>query len=109
MSIKSLIINTLSPLAPTSFHEYSGTESTYITFFEYNQRADLFLDDEEKVTLHSIQVDIYGKGNIETLTTQVKEALKEKGFRRISEMEMYESNTKTFRKSLSFQISVINN
>lgn len=109
MSIKSLIISTLEPLAPVAFHEYTGTESTYITFFEYNQRGDLFVDNEEQITLHSIQIDIFSKGNIETLTTQVKEALKEKGFRRMSEMEMYESETKTFRKSLSFQISVVNN
>ncbi|MGG1916047.1 hypothetical protein ABFY54_29020 [Priestia megaterium] len=109
MSIKSTIIETLSPLAPVAFHEYVGTETTYITFFEYNQYGSLFVDDDEKITIHSVQIDVFGKGNIETLVTQVKDALKEKGFRRISEIEMYETETKTFRKSLSFQISVTNN
>ena len=104
MSINKLVIDTLKPLgAPVAFQEYTGTETTYITFFEYNQRGDLFADNEEQTTIHSIQIDVFSKSNYETLVEQVKQNLKAQGFIRTSEMDLYESNLKLFRKTISFQ------
>lgn len=101
MSLNSDIISTLSPIAPTDFHEYTGSATTYMTFFTYNQRSGLFADDDEQTTVYSIQLDIFGKGNIETVVKQAKNALKAIGFRRTSEIEMYNIDTKTYRKSIS--------
>lgn len=106
MSINSAVIAALSPLAPIAFHAYTGKASTYMTFFTYNQRAGLIADDEEVSTIYSIQLDIFSKGNIDTLATEAKKALKEIGFARTSEIEMYESNTKTYRKSISLITSI---
>ncbi|WP_101844215.1 hypothetical protein [Halobacillus sp. Marseille-P3879] len=105
MSVNSTIINALKPYAPVAFHHYTGSETTYITFFTYNERSGLIADDDEKSTIYSIQVDLYSKGNLETLEQQVKDALKEHGFRRTWAMELYDISTKTYRKNLSFRLN----
>ncbi|WP_371017384.1 hypothetical protein [Pseudalkalibacillus sp. JSM 102089] len=106
MSINELIISTLKPIAPIAFHEYTGSESKYMTFSVYNQSAGLIADDEEIMTVYSIQLDVFGKGNIESVVSQAKEALKQVGFERINEMDLYEIETKTFRKMLMFKTSM---
>lgn len=106
MSINSLIINTLSPIAPIGFHQYTGSSSTYMTFFTYNQRGGLIADDDEQTTVYSVQLDIFGKGNIETIAKEVKQALKPYGFKRTSETEMFNTTTKVYRKLLSFSVSL---
>jgi hypothetical protein len=102
MSTNSIIISALSPIAPIAFHEYEGSETTYMTFFTTNQRAGLSADNEELSTIYNVQIDLFGKGNIESLSSQVKTALRAKGFIRISEIELYEVNTKTYQKSFTF-------
>ncbi|MCP3025997.1 hypothetical protein [Halobacillus sp. A5] len=104
MSMNSIIINALKPYAPVAFHHYTGTETTYITFFTYNERSGLIADDDEVSTVYSIQVDIHSKGNLETLEEQVKEALKKHGFRRTWAMEVFNIETKTYRKNMSFRL-----
>lgn len=106
MSINKMIIDALTPIAPVAFHEYTGSAQTYMTFFTYNQRAGLIADDDEVTTVYSIQLDVYGKGNIETVVQQAKQALKVLGFARTSEIEMYNSDTKTYRKSISLTTSI---
>ncbi len=86
MSINSLIINALKSIVPIGFHQYTGSSTTYATFFTYNQSGGLIADDDEKTTVYSVQVDIYSKGNLETLAKDVKTALKPYGFRRTSEI-----------------------
>jgi hypothetical protein len=103
MSLNKLIIDTLSPLGvPVSFQRYTGTATTYITFFEFNQRPALNADDTEQNTQHSIQVDIWSKGDYTTLVQQVKDALNGVGFFRTSEAEFYEDDTKIFHKVIRF-------
>lgn len=87
---------------PVSFQFYGGDESTYITFFEYNQMGVVFAEDSEERTRRSIQVDVWSKGNYKALVAQVKELLSAKGFVRNSENEFYERETRTFHKALRF-------
>jgi hypothetical protein len=91
MSINPIIINNLNGYAPTAFQKYTGKADTYITFFEYNQGSALDADDEEKITRHSIQVDIWSKGDYTQLTHQVKDKLKQIGFTKNFETELYET------------------
>lgn len=106
MSLNSLIINTLNPLGvPVRFHtllEEDGNPDTYITFFEYNQRGHLYGDDIELKSSHSVQVDVWSLGNYLDLVKQVKEKLKEIGFTRTFETDIYESETGTYHKVLRF-------
>lgn len=101
--MNSLIINTLRPTnVPVHFQVYPGTESTYITFFEYNQQGSLYVDDFEERARHSIQVDVWSNGNYSSLVTQVRSLMTNSGFRRNSEAEFYEDETKTFHKVFRF-------
>lgn len=103
MSINNLIIDTLEPLnIPVNFQTYEGTEETYITFFTYLEQGESFADDEEKTTGHYIQVDVWSKGNYNKLVKQVKELLKQVGFKRKYEIELYESDTKIYHKCIRF-------
>lgn len=105
MDIELLVENTLKPLGvPVARHHYATTTvNSYITFFEYNQRALKHADDEEVRTQYSIQVDVYTKGNPIQLVDKVKEAMKAKGFMRQNEQSTYEVISKTYRKTISFQ------
>jgi hypothetical protein len=103
MSLNKLIIDTLKPVGvPVAFQTYSGTATTYITFFEYNQFSALNADDEERQTAHFIQVDIWSKGDYTSIVDQVKQRMKEAGFIRTTETELYEPETKIYHKVLRF-------
>jgi hypothetical protein len=103
MSLNSLILSTLKPLdVPVKYLKYKGSEPTYITFFEFNQSGAMYGDDQELKSRHSIQVDIFSKGDYTNLTEQVKKNLIEKGFTRTMEIEFYETDTDKFHKVIRF-------
>lgn len=101
--MNSLIINTLSPTnVPVVFQVYGGKETTYITFFEYNQNGSLFAEDVEDKTRHSIQVDVWSQGNYSELVKQVRDLMVGAGFTRVAEHELYEPETRVFHKAFRF-------
>lgn len=103
MSLNSLIISTLKTLGvPVAFQTYKGTESTYITFFEFNQTAHEKADDVETKTRHSIQVDVFSNGDYTALVQQVKDSLISVGFTRSMETEYYEDDLNIYHKILRF-------
>ncbi|MBP3038064.1 hypothetical protein J9303_00895 [Bacillaceae bacterium Marseille-Q3522] len=103
MSLNNLIESTLEPIGiPVSFQTYPGEETTYITYFEYNQRGALFAEDEEKRTAYSIQVDVWSQVDYTDVVKQVKSKLKATGFIRQYEGEIYEDETETYHKILRF-------
>ncbi|MBB5356648.1 hypothetical protein HNR43_002660 [Anoxybacillus mongoliensis] len=103
MSLNKMIIDTLNPLGvPVAFQTYEGKEKTYITFFEYNQFSALNADDEEQQTSHFFQIDIWSKTDYTDLAQQVKERMIAAGFRRTSEVDLFEQETKTYHKAIRF-------
>lgn len=101
--INSIVINALSSLnTPVSFQKYSGSATTYITFFEYLGQGESFADNEEKSTGHYIQVDIWSLSDYSTLVNSVLTAMKTAGFKRISEADLYENDTKIYHKPIRF-------
>ena len=101
--MKELIINTLKPLnVPVSFAVYNLTADTYIVFLEYDQRGSLHADDEEIKTQRLYQVDVFSKWNYDQLVKDLKNLLKEVGFRRTHEDETYEDEMKRYRKIIRF-------
>ncbi|MCL9970351.1 hypothetical protein MX569_07025 [Anoxybacillus kestanbolensis] len=103
MSLNKMIIETLKHVGvPVAFQTYSGTATTYITFFEYNQFSALNADDEEQQTAHFIQVDVWSKGDYTSIVQQVKERMIAAGFRRTSEVDLFEQETKTYHKAIRF-------
>lgn len=101
--VNGVIEKALKPIAPVAFHHYSGSDATYITYFTYNERQGIISDDDELTTIYGVQVDVNTKGNIEKLVRDTKKAMKNVGFARTSEIEMYNKDTKTYRKSIFFR------
>ena len=103
MSVNQLVRNTLLSLGiPVQKLVYTGTATTYITYFFYNEREALKADDEEQVARYSVQVDVWGKGDIESLAESVKQNLVAIGFRRVGFFEDYERDTKIYHKAYRF-------
>jgi hypothetical protein len=103
MNVNQLIIDTLSPLnVPVSFATYKNSAETYIVFLEYNQAPRLNADDEEILTKHFYQVDVFSSGNYTQLVQDVKRLMKEAGFGRMFESETYDTDMKKYRKIFRF-------
>lgn len=106
--MNKLIIDTLKPTGvPVRFQVYNGEKDTYITFFEYNQMGALYTEDVEDKTRHSIQVDVWSKGNYSLLVAQVRELMLNAGFTRNSENEFYEDDLQVFHKVFRFYYTPI--
>jgi hypothetical protein len=108
MSLNPIILNALKPLGvPIRFQtllDSDGDPDMYITFFEYNQTSALRADDVELKSRHSIQVDIWSKGDYTDMAKQVKEKLINIGFTRTMETEFFEAETRTYHKVLRFNL-----
>lgn len=103
MNVNQLVRNALLALGvPVQKLVYTGTAITYITYFFYNEREALKADDAEQVAQYSIQVDVWGKGDIESLAESVKTTLQAIGFRRVGFFEDYEKDTKIYHKAYRF-------
>lgn len=97
--MNKLIIDTLKSLGvPVSFQVYSGTATTYITFFNYSENVESYADNKETSISNYIQVNVFSKGDYTDLVNSVLEALKQAEFRRTYVTEMYESDTKFYHK-----------
>ncbi|AYV67086.1 hypothetical protein C2I06_09465 [Niallia circulans] len=103
MNLNQLILNTLNDVdSPVEYMTYSGTERTYITFFEYDQDVGLEADDEEQNSVHYIQIDVFSPGNFLSIVKNVKWKMKQARFKKNFETEMYENETKLYHKMLRF-------
>lgn len=103
MNLNKLIMDTLKPLGvPVAFANYNQTANTYIVFVEYNQASRMNADNEEIITKHFFQMDVFSTGNYLQLVKDVKRLMKEEGFGRMFESETYDADMKMFRKILRF-------
>lgn len=102
--MNKLIIDTLKPTGvPVAFLSYNNTADTYIVFLEYHQASFINADDEEKVTKHFYQVDVFSRdATYLTVVKDVKTRMKNAGFGRMFESETYDDDMKMFRKLLRF-------
>ena len=101
--INKLVIDALRPLnVPVAFQKYSGKEGQYITFHEYLSAGEGYEEDEEALTGHYLQVDIWSKGDYTELAGKVREALVKAGFKRLNEIDLYEEDTKIYHKGMKF-------
>lgn len=101
--INKLIIDTLKSISvPVNLHRYRGKAKEYITFHEYLASGEEYEDDDERLTSHFIQVDIWSKGDYVELVNKVKELLIGVGFKRIDEVDLYEEDTEIYHKGMRF-------
>lgn len=103
MSINEFIISTLAAAnVPVIFHVYTGAETTYITFFEIVDVPKLHAENKLKSTQTSIQVDVWSKGNYESLVATVKSLMGEAGFLYSGGRGFYEPDTKIYHYALTY-------
>lgn len=101
--INKLVIDTLKPLnIPVTFQKYGGKAESYITFHEYLATGEEYEEDEETLTGHYIQVDIWSKSDYTDLVNRSREFLIKAGFKRLNEIDLYEEDTKIYHKGMKF-------
>jgi hypothetical protein len=104
MTLEEIIHNALMAIAPTapasSSQYFSGAQTTYITYFLYNEQDEAFAANEPVEAGHYWQIDLWREPAdtsttlLSTLKEQVKTALKAIGFRDFTAQALYESDTK---------------
>jgi hypothetical protein len=103
LNINKFIKDTLKPLgAPVEFQKYSGDQSTYITFFCYNELGEVYAENKEVITGYYLQVDLWSKGDYMELADNIKTAMENAGFRRTSSIDLYEKDTEIYHKAIRF-------
>lgn len=101
--MNQLIESTLESLGvPVYFMNYSGSASTYVVYQEYNQAPSLNADDEEVFTKFFYQIDVFSSGNYIQLVKDLKQLMKEAGFKRTFEASEYITEISKYRKILRF-------
>lgn len=103
MNYRSLVKTTLAPLnIPAAFQIYTGTATTYCTFFRYNKQGLSWAEDAETTTGHYIQLDIWSKTDCTDLADQAEPLMIAAGFIRTGGQSLFESDTKIHHESLDF-------
>jgi hypothetical protein len=103
MIINKLIIDSLGSLnIPVTFQKYSGNSEEYITFHEYYSEGEAHEDDEEALTSHYIQVDVWTKSDYTILVDNIRNLLIEAGFKRLNESDLYEEISGIYHKIMKF-------
>jgi hypothetical protein len=101
--INKLIMDTLKPLnIPVTFQKYNGKADIYVTFHEYMATGEAYEEDEESLTGHYVQIDVWSKDDYTSLVMKVKELLLNAGFKRLNEIDLYEEDTKIYHKGMKF-------
>ena len=102
-TLNRLVIETLRPTnTPVAYMKYNQPHDTYIVFLFYNIAPRLTADDEELITKHFIQMDVFSKFNFLKLNKQIKKLMKEAGFGRMFESETYDEDMGMYRKIFRF-------
>ncbi|HLR91836.1 MAG TPA: hypothetical protein VK048_02150 [Atopostipes sp.] len=99
--IRDLLKQTSKPVA---YQEYTGSESEYIRFF-YLPQVDFQADDGEVYSTHYIQVDLFTPYDPRGVANQIKQIMKQAGFKKSFEHETFEEDTKLFHCVLRFWIT----
>lgn len=101
--INNLIVNALSPLnIPISYQRYSGSASTYITFFYYLIQTEDVSDDDDETTGYYVQLNLYYKSDIGDLKEQIVSNLKNNGFKKLDIRDFsYDSTTGLYWTAIS--------
>lgn len=91
---------------PVAFHEYTGTETTFIVYHLYDEHASEFAENKEALTSYFFEVSVVSKGNYETLVEQVKDELMQIGGRRIYSIDLKDGDY--YQRTMRFIFSKFN-
>lgn len=90
---------------PISYYQYFGKENTYLTYYTWNERPELFFDDDYHKEVCYGTIDIWSKGNFKDIAESVKQKLRENNFIWTDNgTEMYEPDTGYFHVPVNFYV-----
>lgn len=103
--MNKLIINTLKPLnIPVKPSKHTGKEEPYIEFSKIIEQGSYFGDDEELETTYLYQLNLFGKGNLNSLEKEIVRLMKQAGFIRVANWDgPFENDTKLYHKIFRFR------
>ena len=81
MSVNSAIVTALKDIAPTYANTYTGTATTYITFY-YSTAGVIHADNNPQFDRYDVTVDYYCPTDFDCVATldSIKAALRKAGF-----------------------------
>ena len=74
----------------------------YITFHEMLNQTELSAEDTELIDGHYIALDIWGDEPTEETAEKVRNAMREMGAARRDERDIYEEDTKTYHRAMTW-------
>ena len=92
-------------LIPVAFLQYTGKDTTYITYQEIQNDTTFDADDELQAYVTYYDFDIYSKGNYLNIIESVKEILEANDWRwqpSMTSQDLYEEDTGYYHKTLCF-------
>lgn len=96
------IFDALKPVdVDVAFEDYTGSDDTYIRFF-FMPSVQFDSDDDENYITHYVQLDLFTKWDYIELTKEIKQAMKQAGFKKNLEDQTYEKDTKLYHKILRY-------
>jgi hypothetical protein len=84
----------------------NATEFPRITFFEVTHFDSQFADDQSVAEQIELQIDIWTKGNFNSIAAVVDRVMQANGFRLIGTTELYEDDTQVYHKAMRYRIQV---
>lgn len=103
---KDLMDNRITSLVGNNIYFLHKPEETKVdTYLEYEiirKTYDDFCGNNNLTENYVIQVDIFSKGNYSKLEETIEEVLKEKDYRFLQSMDMFEEETKLFHCGMRF-------
>ena len=89
---------------PTAHLKYKGKETTFVVWTITADSPALSADDEAVFSIVSLDVDVYGKGNILDVITEIKRIMKANEWVWVGDsVEMYEDDTGLYHRTCSFE------
>jgi hypothetical protein len=77
VNVYEIIENSLKQFGyPVMYRNYEGKARTYVTYFEMNNFDDDYSDNEAETEVHSLQIDLFSKDDINQIKNNIKNALK---------------------------------
>lgn len=89
---------------PAASIKYKGNSTSYITWTITGLGSELSADDEPLYGVCTVDVDVFGKGNILNLITEAKKIMKNNDWIWTGDSpDMYEEDTGYYHKTISFE------
>ena len=101
------VYSLLQPLnLPIKKFIYEGDQQNYITFFEVIENGMLFADNQEQITGHYYQIDLWSDSSstIERIYKDMKRLLDQADVHREDKQTFFEDDTKTYHYAIGVRL-----